>query len=277
MHTLREWNDWATAVVRLGKLLDKGMWSAGNEREFDVVPVFTDGVVHDGPALQQRLFVGLTGKDDAIGGFPDGDFADVTDVKVAITGAGGGKGHAANVLIARGGDESEVAADFELEVGVEDVDGSGGIEINAANFSCVGDERDFLGFDGEGGAGASLAFDAEELAGDGGSCAAADFDASAAEGAEKFGLGWFFAESEAKCGQAAGQRGFGIVINAGDAATGQVEHGEGIQDVVELGAGEVNVDVLAAVDGAEMLKKADAVLVKDDAANGELGGRRKCG
>src|ERR1700722_13522403 len=134
-------------------MLDEGMRGAGPEGEVDVVPVFTDGVVDDSPALQKRLFLRLVGKDDAIGGFPDRHLADVTDVEIAITRAGGGKGHAANILIAGGGDESEVAADFELEIGVEDADGSGGIEIDAANFSCVGDERDFLGFDSEGGAG----------------------------------------------------------------------------------------------------------------------------
>ena len=119
-----------------------------------------------------------------------------------------------------------------------------GIEVDAADFSRVGDERDFLGFDGEGGAGAGLALDAEEFTGDGGSCAAADFDASAAKRAKKFGLRGFFAESQTKRGEAPSERGFGIVVDAGDAAAGKVEHGEGIEDVVELGAGEVNVDVL---------------------------------
>ena len=40
-------------------------------------------------------------------------------------------------------------------------------------------------------------------------------------------------------------------------------------------AGEVNVDVLAAADGAEMLEKADAVFIEDDAANREFGNGRR--
>jgi hypothetical protein len=88
----------------------------------------------------------------------------------------------------------------------------------------------------------------------------------------EFGLRWFFAESEA-----AGERGFRIVIDAGDAAAGEIEHGEGIEDVIELGTGEIDVDILAAMCGAEMFEKADTVFKKDDSANGEFGWGRRGG
>jgi hypothetical protein len=110
----------------------------------------------------------LTGENDAVGGLPDGHFADVADVEIAIAGASGGEGHAANILIAGRGDEAEVAADFQFKIAVENADGGGGIQVDAADFTGVGDEGDFLGFDGEGGAGASFSFDAEEFSRDGG-------------------------------------------------------------------------------------------------------------
>ena len=53
----------------------------------------------------------------------------------------------------------------------------------------------------------------------------------------------FLPKSQAQGGQAARQRSFGIVIDAGDAATGKIENGEGLQHVVQLGAGEINVDI----------------------------------
>lgn len=39
------------------------------------------------------------------------------------------------------------------------------------------------------------------------------------------------------------------------------------QNIIELSAGEINVDVLAAGDAAEVLEMADAVFVEDDAAH----------
>ena len=68
-------------------MLNEGLWSACDEREFDIVPVFTDSVVHDGPALEKRFFTGLARQNDSIGGLPDGDFADVAYVELAIAGA----------------------------------------------------------------------------------------------------------------------------------------------------------------------------------------------
>ena len=64
----------------------------------------------------------------------------------------------------------------------------------------------------------------------------------------------------------------GVVAGSGDAASGEVESGEGLEDVVELGRGEVDGDGLVSGDAAGVLEEADAVFVEGDAGDGELGG-----
>ncbi len=55
----------------------------------DVEPVGAGGVVDDGPALEGGVWRGGfgVGEEDAVGGFPDGDFGDVGDAEVALAGA----------------------------------------------------------------------------------------------------------------------------------------------------------------------------------------------
>ena len=84
-------------------------------------------------------------------------------------------------------------------------------------------------------------------------------------------IGFFF-EREAECAEAFAERGFGIVVDAGDAAAVKVEDGERLENVVELTAGEIDADGFVAADVAEVLEIADAGLVEDDAADGEFGG-----
>ena len=99
-------------------MLNEGLGSAGDERKLDVVPVFADGVVHDGPALEERVTTWFARQNDAIGGFPDGNFADVADVELAVAGAFGGEGHAAEILLADGREQVKILADFVGEVGL---------------------------------------------------------------------------------------------------------------------------------------------------------------
>jgi hypothetical protein len=114
--------------------------SAGDEREFDVVPVFADGVVHDGPALEERFFAGFAWQNDAIGRLPNGDFADVADVELAVAGAFGGESHAAEILLADGGEQVKILADFVSEVRLGELDGDGGSELDAADFAGIADD-----------------------------------------------------------------------------------------------------------------------------------------
>src|SRR5208337_452251 len=115
------------------------MRSTCDERKLDIIPIFADGIVHDGPTLEKRLLVRLGGQNNPVSCFPNGHFADVADVEIAFTGTGGGNGHAADILIASGGDEAKVAADFDLKVVVENTNRRGGIEVDGANFAGIGD------------------------------------------------------------------------------------------------------------------------------------------
>ena len=251
--------------------MNERLGSAGDEGEFDIVPVFTDGVVHDGPALEEWFFTGFAGQDDAIGGFPDGDFADVADVELAIACAFGGEGHAAEILLAHGGEQVKILADFVGEVGLGELDGDGGSELDAADFARIADDGGEVNFEGGAAGDTRFAFDAEQAAGDDGG-AGANLQTGAAESAIEFREVGFFFEREAESAEAFAERGFGIVVDAGDAAAGEVEDGERLENVVELAAGEIDADRFVAADVAEVLEVADAGLVEDDAADGEFGG-----
>ena len=165
----------------------------------------------------------------------------------------------------------KIAADFVVEVGFGELDGDGGSEFDAADFAGIGDEGGEVDFESGAAGDAGFAFDAEQAAGDGGG-AAADFETGAAESAVELGEVGFFFEREAESADALAERGFGIVVDAGDAAAVEIEDGEGLEDVVELAAGEIDADGCVAVDVAEVLEVADAGFVEDDAADGEFGG-----
>src|SRR5208337_4960416 len=101
--------------------------------------------------------------------------------------------------------------------------------------------------------------------------------ARATQGAKKLGLGGAFSESQPKSGETAGEGRLGVIVDARNTADGEVEDGEGLEDIVELGTGEVNVDVLRATNRAKVLEETDAVLVEDDPADRELRGRLRVG
>ena len=88
----------------------------------------------------------------------------------------------------------------------------------------------------------------------------------------KIGEIGFFFEGKAEGAEAFVERGFGIVVDAGDLAAVKVEDGEGLENVVELAAGEIDADGFVAANVAEVLEIADAGFVEDDAADGEFGG-----
>ena len=252
-------------------MLNEGLGRAGDEGELDVVPVFTYGVIHDGPALEQRFFTGFAREDDAIGRLPDGNFTDVADVELAIAGAFCGESHAAEILLADGGEQVKILADFVSEVGLGELDADGGSEFDAADFAGIADDGGEVDFEGGAAGNARFAFDAEQAAGDCGG-AGANLQTRATESTVEFREIGFFFEREAECAEAFAERGFGIVVDAGDAAAVKVEDGERLENVVELTAGEIDADGFVAADVAEVLEIADAGLVEDDAADGEFGG-----
>src|SRR6266436_1972314 len=135
LHAFGKGDRGAATVEWLGKLLNEGVRSSGHEGELDIVPIFADGVVDDGPALQEWPLSRFAGQNDAIGGLPDGHFADIADVEIAFAASGGGESHAANVLIARGSDEAEVLSDFGLQIVFGDADACRRAQIDTAYFA----------------------------------------------------------------------------------------------------------------------------------------------
>ena len=122
--------------------LDEGLRGAGDEVEVDVDPVGAGGVVDDGPALEGGGGFGVPGigEEDAVGGFPDGDFGDVGDAEVALAGAAIEQGEVAEALAAVVGEQLEVAVDVALEGGVKELDGDGGGELEGAGGAGVRDD-----------------------------------------------------------------------------------------------------------------------------------------
>ncbi len=55
----RKRNNRTPRVIGLRELFDERLRRACHQRKLHIVPVLADGVVHDGPTLQQRLVAGL--------------------------------------------------------------------------------------------------------------------------------------------------------------------------------------------------------------------------
>ncbi len=258
-------------VVGLRKLLHKRLRRSCHQRQLDVLPVFSDRVVDDGPALQQRL--AFVRDHDSISALPHRDFADVADQQIALALAGGGDGHAAHVLIAGGGDEAEIFSHFIIHIFLGHANTGGWIQIEDADFSAVADDGnlingDFLvAFDG------NLALVDAEKASRGGFRAAADFEARAAQGIQKLGRGWVLAYGQMQGAETPLEGSVRVVADAGDASLAEIEDGQGLQHVIQLRGGELYVYVLAVAHPAGVLEVADAVLVENDAGYGQSRGR----
>jgi hypothetical protein len=113
-------------------------------------------------------------------------------------------------------------------------------------------------------------FYGHEAAGEGAAGATGDFDALAAQGLKELGGGGVITHAQRKGFELLGERGGGVVIDSGYAAAAFVKDGKGLEDVVELGRGEVDGDALVVGDGAGVFKVADAVFVEDDLADGKV-------
>ena len=188
---------------------------------------------------------------------------------MAIAGAFGGEGHAAEILLADGCEQVKILADFVGEVGLGELHGDGRSQFDAADFARIADDGGEIDFEGGAAGNARFAFDAEQAAGDGGG-ADANLETGTAESAIKSREIGFFFEREAESAEAFAERSFGIVVDAGDAAAVEIEDGEGLENVVELAAGEIDADGFVAANVADVLEVADAGFVEDDAATGSL-------
>ena len=271
----------AADVERLREGLDEALRCSGDERELDVVPVGPDGVIDDGPALEDGGVGCVFRKDQAVGGFPDGHFADVADAELALAGAEGVEGEMAEAGGVVGAEEFQVAVELALQAGVEGSDAEGGGELDDADCALGGDDGEVGAFEdgggvvgvGRGAEALGFEFDRHETAGDLGVAGAAGcagyLDALAAEGVEELLGGGVVVHGEGQGFELLGEGGGGVVVDSADAAAVFIEDGEGLEDVVELGAGEVDGDVLVVGDLAQVFKVADAVFVEDDLADGE--------
>ena len=270
----------AAGVDGLGEGLDEALGVAGDEREVDVDPVGAGCVVDDGPALEGGGWRGgrrdCVGEENAVGGLPDGDFREVGEAELAGAGAGVIEGDAADGLVAVGVEQLEVLGEVVVGGGVEEADGESGGHLEDADFAGVGGYGDEAGFGAAGAVlvrfveGGLMRFDVEETAGEGGA-GAVDLDTGAPQGGEEAGVGGLCGQAEGEGCELLVERRGGVVVGARDAAAVKVDGGEGLEDVVELGAGEGEGDGGVAGDGAGVLEEADAVFVEGDVGYGEVG------
>src|ERR1700686_4544054 len=96
-------------IERLRDRLDEALRCACDESELYVVPVGADGVVDDGPALNDSVAVGFPWEDHAVGGFPPRHFVDVADGELALAGSEGFEREVAQAGGVGGGKQLEVA------------------------------------------------------------------------------------------------------------------------------------------------------------------------
>ncbi len=135
----RQRHNWTPPVVRLRQFLNERLRRSRNQRQFDVLPVFADRVIHDGPALQQRL--ALLRNYDPVRTLPYRNFADVTDQQIALAFTGGRDGHAADVLIACRCDQAKILSNLFVDVLFCNADTGRGIQVEHSDFAVVGHEE----------------------------------------------------------------------------------------------------------------------------------------
>ncbi len=164
---------------------------------------------------------------------------------------------------------------FHLQIFFRNFHARRRIEIHAAHFAAISDQRNLIRLHRPAwpGARARLAFNAQQLASQQRSVAAANFQSRPAQCAEELRGRRPFAQRQPQRCQSARQRRFGVVVDTGDAAAGEIQDGQRLQDIIQLCAGEVHVNFLAPTYTPEVLEIANAVLVEHDAAHGQL---RRC-
>ncbi len=271
----RQRHHWASRVVGLRQFLHEGLRRARDQRQFHILPVFPNRVIDDGPSLQQRL--ALAGNHNSVRALPDRHFADVAHQQVPFALPSGGDGHAPDVLIARRGDDAQILADFVVHVFFRDANAGGGRQIEDPYFAAVTDDgnlcqgdflvalsRNFPVFNAQQTPRSALG-------------AVPHLHAGPTQCVEKLRRGRIFTDWQTQRAQAPLQRSRRIVANPGDASLPQIKHSQRLQYVVQLGGGEVNIDVLAIADMPCVFEVTDAVFVENDASHGKASSRIRRG
>ena len=176
-----------------------------------------------------------------------------------------------HLLALRGGKQREILVEVAAQAAIENAHAGRPGEFEGANRARIAHYGEKSALDGVA-SGRLLGplLVAHDATGNRGRAGPADFDARAAQGSiEVFGRG-LVVEPQRDVLELLFERRGGVVADAGDAASAEVERGEGLERVVELRGGEVNGDGLIAGDAARVLEVADAILVENDAADGQL-------
>ena len=284
---------WAAVVDGLGQRLQEALWVAGDQGQLDVLPVFACGVVYDGKALESGVLGGCGwlggragcrsgGDEEPVGGFPNRHFGQEREAQQARAKTVVGEGEVAGAFRAVLVEELEVGVEVGAEGGVEQADARVGREEQGAGGAGVGDDGEeallecgSCGVVGLWGLrrliqlGGRADFEREDAAGEGGA-GAGDLDAGTAQGVVEVLLGGLFAEGEREGVELLGQGRGGVVVGAGDVTATEVYGGEGLEDVVQLGRGEVEADGLIAGDAAFVLEEAYPIFVERDVGDAEV-------
>ena len=112
-----------------------------------VLPVFSDRVVDDSPALKSRLGRSFLRKNNAISAFPNRNLADVTDENFPFAGARGGDGHATQVTGTAGTHQIEIATDLVAQVTVGEPDRCARAQFEIPHLPAFGNDGNFGAFD----------------------------------------------------------------------------------------------------------------------------------
>ena len=167
----------------------------------------------------------------------------------------------------RGRHEAHVAPNFCVQVALDDAHTRRRTQLRAAHFARVANQRNLVVLnDLPIFCRARLVLHAQQPPGDG-AAAGAHFQARAAQRAQKLYQRRLLAQRQPQPAQPSRQRLFRIVIDAGDAPTAQIQHGERLQHVVELPAVKIDAQTSAAAHAAQVLKVANTILVEHHPAH----------
>src|SRR5208282_150878 len=179
----------------------------------------------------------------------------------------GRDGHAPQVLIARRGNEAEIFPHFLIHFFFRHANAGGRSEIEHANLSAITDNGNLI--DGN----LLIAFDQNlplintEQSSGGALRSAVHLQACPAQRVEKLRGGRVFAYRKMQRPETPFERSIRVVADAGYPSLTEVEHGKGLQNIVQLRGSEIYVDVLAVTHVARVLKVTDPIFVKNYASH----------
>ena len=278
---LRQTDLWPARVVRHRERLNEALRRARNQRELHIVPVCPSRVVHHRPALQRRrLRSGNRAslrlrEQNPVGRLPDRYLADVADAQLARAGPVVLNRQMPQPLIARAGQQLQIARHVLVQVGVQQRHRGRRCQLHGAHLAALADHRNqplllngfpvlFSRVD---------EFNVQQPSAD---CRArpTHLHARAAYRVVKIHRRRILAQRQRQRLQLFLQRRGRVVPRARDPPAVQVDRRQRLQHVVQLRGGEVNRHGLVARHAPRVLEKSHAVLVQCDARHRKLGRSR---